>query len=105
MSKNHFAFDGQIVHIETRVSKAGKNYWVVTVDDGQANIPVTAFSAPPAEGLHVEVAGKIGAYKDFAKLIECRITPCGATLKNAPVPAMAANHGDDVPQNDADLPF
>lgn len=105
MSKNHFAFEGQLSGIDERQSKSGKSYWVATISCEDVDIPVTVFSPPPAVGLHVQAVGKIGSFNGWAKLENCRLTPCGATLKNAPVLAMPSNHGDDTPQNDADLPF
>ena len=105
MSKNHFAFEGQLSGIDERQSKSGKSYWVATISCEDVDIPVTVFSPPPAVGLHVQAVGKIVSFNGWAKLENCRLTPCGATLKNAPVEAAEQTPSDDPNEFDSELPF
>lgn len=100
MNINRWELSGSIENIETKTSKAGKDYWKVTIESGESHIPVVVFSPPPPAGTEVKVTGRIGAYMDNAKLENARLEATGGSgLKDAaPV---------DVPETVADgsLPF
>jgi len=104
MSINAFQLQGTVKSVETRTSKKGNQYFVLTILAGNEEVPIPYFSnQAPNTGDKMTFEGQISSYKGYLNL---KPTKSVFDRPNNPVDAKPAAQPDisNTPEGDPQLP-